>query len=259
MNLADLCAPFPQEDVEWRVSRAGIGKNGTFCFVFCYITARAVQQRLDDVCGPENWQVGCPVELNTGKPAFAVGISIRIGEDWITKWDVAEPTNIQPAKGGFSGSVAKGGFSGAVKRAGAQWGIGRYLYHIDELFAETSESDPGVRGWHYARLPEKQGGSAYFWKEPSLPGWALPKEKASEITTGELNDLKKEWVDKFARESQGVADLREGFRRFVLSICGDFPIADHTCWTREAWNRCRERIESTTDPNGVSSDVPFEE
>lgn len=250
IDLSRLAEPFPSEDIEWRVSRAGTGKRGIFCNVLAYITARAIQSRLDDVCGPQNWWNEEPRILTiNGKSAFAVGISIRVSEtSHVTKWDVAEPTNIEPAKGGFSG---------AVKRAGAQWGIGRYLYYLDEEFAEVAEQDPGVRGWHWAKLPEKQGGGTYFWKPPSLPAWALPKEPEHQVSEAELNSLKKAWRDKFAAGSKNSRDLRDGFARFVASVVGEFPAADHACWTLDAIEKCRERIAQTTDPGGVSAEIPF--
>ena len=252
IDLSKLSDPFPVEDIEWRVSRAGTGKKGTFCMVLAYITARAIQKRLDDACGPENWKLEEPkmVDVN-GKTAFAAGISIRIGDEWVTKWDVSEPTNIEPAKGGFSG---------AMKRAGSQWGIGRYLYYLDETFAETSETQlpNSARQWKYAKLPEKHGGGAYYWKPPSLPAWAQPKEPEHEITLADLNALKKAWKEKFAAEVKNPADLREGFTRFVTSVVGEFPTADYTCWTSDALYRCSQRIEETVDPAGVSADVPFD-
>jgi len=220
--------------------------------VLAYITARAIQKRLDDVCGPENWRVEEPriIDIN-GKSAFAVGISIRIGDEWITKWDVAEPTNVEPAKGGFSGGM---------KRAGAQWGIGRYLYHLDETFAKVVDQPvEGARTWNYARLPEKHGGATYYWQTPTLPAWALPKEPEHEISLADLNELKKAWRDKFAADVTNPADLRDGFTRFVKSLVGEFPLSDYTCWTRDALTRCAKRIEETTDATGVSADVPFEE
>lgn len=264
IDLSKLRDPFPAEDIEWRVSRAGMGGKGIYCRVLAYITARAIQARLDDVCGPENWRNEEPRILNiNGKSAFAVGITILlprlitkaaggeiVGErEWVTKWDVAEPTNIEPAKGGFSG---------AMKRAGAQWGIGRYLYALDEAFAEVSESDPGARGWNYAKLPEKQGGGVYYWKPPTLPGWALPKEKEAEVSRDQLNALKRAWMVKFAPESKDPKSLTEGFSRFVESLCGEFPISDATCWTKEALDKCHARIQETTEPGGLSPDVPFE-
>ena len=93
IDLRRLAEPFPAEDIEWRVSRAGMGPKGIYCRVLAYITARAIQSRLDDVCGPSEWRVEEPriISVN-GKSAFAVGISIRIEGEWVTKWDVAEPT-----------------------------------------------------------------------------------------------------------------------------------------------------------------------
>ncbi len=254
MDLSKLADPFPEQDIEWRVSRAGISGGKTFCLVLAYITARAIQKRLDDVCGPANWRLEEPRMLDVnGKSAFACGISIRVGDDakeWITKWDVSEPTNVEPAKGGFSG---------AMKRAGAQWGIGRYLYHLDETFADTAEQSPDKRDrrWKYAKLPEKSGGSVYYWKAPGLPGWALPKE--CEITKDQLVELVTKWREKFAQDVESSAERQAGFARMVHSLCGEFPVADRTCWTREAWEKCLAHVDSTTDPGGPSADVPFEE
>jgi len=252
IDLAKLAEPFPPEDIEWRVSRAGMGKNGIFCLVLAYITARAIQKRLDEVCGPENWKLEEPrvVEAN-GKSAFACGLSIRLQGEWVTKWDVSEPTNVEPAKGGWSG---------AMKRAGAQWGIGRYLYYLDETFAEVVDQPlEGARGWNYARLPEKHGGAVYYWKTPSLPAWALPKEPEHEISLAELGELKRAWMAKFAPNTTNPKELRDGFSSFVVSVAGDFPASDYTCWTREAFEKCMTRIAETTDPNGPAADVPFEE
>jgi len=249
MNLSDLSMPFPAEDIEWRVSRAGVGKRGIFCAVLCYITARAVQKRLDDVCGPENWRLEEPQMLDVnGKSAFACGLSIRISDEWVTKWDVAEPTNVEPAKGGWSG---------AMKRAGAQWGIGRYLYYLDETFAEVTEEPIQKRGWNYAKLSEKHGGGAYYWKPPGLPAWALPKEPEHEVSPEELKQLKRDWRKKFLPDSKDSAELAEGFERFVHSICGVFPVHDHTCWTRGALEKCRQRIDATTDVTAPDADIPF--
>lgn len=256
INLARLADPFPAEDIEWRVSRAGHGGKGLWVTVLAYITARAIEERLDAVCGPENWRNEEPriFELQGGKEprsAFAVGLSIRINDEWITKWDVAEPTNIEPAKGGFSG---------AMKRAGAQWGIGRYLYHLDEVFADVSETNPGsTRLWNWARLPKDKGGAEYWWRTPNLPAWALPPdaEVSKPVTKDELEGLKKAWRKKFLPDSKNAAELREGWARFVNSIIGEFPIADLSCWTRDALERCQQRIEATTEANGVSADVPF--
>lgn len=248
MDLRQLAEPFPAADVEWRVARAGTKGRGVYCLVIAYITARAIQERLDAVCGPHNWRVEEPRILNIGKPAFSVGISIRIDSEWVTKWDVSEPTNIEPAKGGFSG---------AMKRAGAQWGIGRYLYHLEEVFAETADTAlEGSREWNYAKLPKDQG--TYFWKTPSLPAWALPKEEQA-ISPADFAALKKAWRVKFAKDVTNPKELRDGFSRFVESHIGWFPMDDVASWTRDALDRCLSAISATKEPHCVASDVPFEE
>ncbi len=263
MDLTKLTEPFPHEDIEWRVARAGQGGGGVFCLVIPYITARAIQNRLDAVCGPENWRNEEPkiIDVN-GKSAFAGGISIWLARppetasplaihnsEWVTKWDVSDPTNIEPAKGGFSG---------AMKRAGAQWGIGRYLYYLDETFADVETSKQVGRQWNYAKLPKDKGGLEYYWKAPGLPAWALPMEKEHEIHEDDLNGLKKAWRAKFAPEVKNPKDLRDGFARFVIGVVGEFPIADVKCWTRDILDRCQKRITETNEPGGVSADVPFE-
>ncbi len=254
MDLTKLTEPFPLEDIEWRVSRSGKGQKGIFCLVIAYITARAIQKRLDDVVGVENWRNEEPriLEIN-GKSYFSVGISIRLDKEWVTKWDVCEPTrtgDIDPAKGGFSGGM---------KRAGAQWGIGRYLYYLDEVFAETTDKPAtDSRQWTYAKLSEKHGSDIYYWKSPDLPAWALPKEPEHKISEADLNGLKKTWRDKFAPEVKNPKDLRNGFALFVIGVVGEFPSADFNCWTRDVLDRCQQRITETTDPAGPASDVPFE-
>ena len=251
MDLKRLAEPFPAGDIEWRVARAGLKKDGTvFCLVLAYITARAIANRLDAVCGAENWR-NTPMtvhELRPGIVAMQVGISIRVGDDWITKYDVSEPTNIEPAKGGFSG---------AMKRAGAAWGVARYLYWLTETFAETSES--GGKGWEYAKLPDKLGGQIYYWKPPQLPAWALPPESESEkpVAPEQVTMLKKVWMQKFAPKEKNKQALATGFTQFVHSIVGEFPIDNPSCWTQPILQSCLDRINATTDATGPSADVPF--
>lgn len=252
IDLSKLALPFPAEDIEWRVSHAGMGNKGIYCRVLPYVTARAVHSRFDQVCGIDGWRNEEPrtLEIN-GKTCFACGMSVRLESgEWLTKWNVADPTNIEPSKGGWSG---------AEKRAGSELGVGRYLYYLDEVFADVSESPAeGSRNWNYAKLSEKQGGATYYWKTPSLPAWALPKDPEHEIELQDLNHLKRAWKEKFAPDTKSPKDLREGFDRFVALVAGEFPNSDYTCWTYDALERCHKRIGETTDPGGVSADVPFE-
>jgi len=183
MNLKKLKEPFDEKDLEWRVQQSG-EKNGKFwAMVLTYISNRAVQDRLDDVCGPENWK-------NEFAPApdggVMCGLSIRVGDEWITKWDGAENTQIESVKGGLSG---------AMKRAGVPWGIGRYLYKLDANFAEVSPN-----GKYSSKTKD---GKWFKWNPPRLPAWALPKvdetakykaEKDAIHVAGSIDDLKDVWA-----------------------------------------------------------------
>ena len=80
-----------------------------------YVTNRAIQNRLDDVMGPDRWHNEFKPWHSTGKRESQLcGISLYFEErGWITKWDGAEDSDIEPIKGGLSDSM---------KRAANQWG-----------------------------------------------------------------------------------------------------------------------------------------
>jgi hypothetical protein len=94
-----------------------------------YINSRAIQNRLDDAVGVFNWK-------NTFEPwhgdAQICGLSVYDAErgEWVTKYDGAENTDIEPVKGGLSDSF---------KRAACVWGIGRYLYELGGIWVEVEQ------------------------------------------------------------------------------------------------------------------------
>lgn len=157
MNLSKMHDPFPAADVEWRLQTCG--KKGTDFWgrALAYITNRAIMERLDEVCGPENWR-----NEFTAAPLGGVlcGISVRVGDEWVTKWDGAENTDIE---------AVKGGLSGAMKRAAVQWGIGRYLYNLEEGWATCYTEER--KGAFHGQTKDKE---RFSWDPPTLPAWALP-------------------------------------------------------------------------------------
>ena len=117
----ELARPFAPEDLEWRIQVTT--KDKTSGLAIPYVTNRAIQDRLDEVVGPENWYNDYkPWHGNGKKDAQICGISIYFeGKGFITKWDGAEDSDIEPIKGGLSDSM---------KRAAVQWGVGRVLYKM---------------------------------------------------------------------------------------------------------------------------------
>lgn len=111
-DLSKLVVPF--SNYKWKVQTA----NEWGCWCVAYIDARDVQQRLDDVVGPENWQNKFVGEHNL---LFCyLGIRIDSGE-WIWKSDTGTASKIEKDKGHASDTF---------KRSAVMWGIGRHLYSL---------------------------------------------------------------------------------------------------------------------------------
>lgn len=130
IDIKALTAPFPPDRVSWRVgSTTADRKRG---MALAYIDARDVMDRLDEVCGPENWQ--CRYPHANGKTVCEIGI--RINGEWIWKADGAGDTDFE---------AEKGALSDAFKRAAVRWGIGRYLYDLEAPWVDIEVSGRSVR------------------------------------------------------------------------------------------------------------------
>lgn len=163
MDLSKLKEPFRAEDIEWRIQQSGETNGRIWAKVLAYVTARAIENRLDEVCGPENWKNEFRKEGENGE--YLCGISIKIDGEWITKWDGCSSAGTNSNIDGF-----KTALSGSIKRAAATgWGIGRYLYSLEEGWAVICDD-----GMYSAKL--KDSNKWFKWNPPQLPTWALPKE-----------------------------------------------------------------------------------
>lgn len=167
MDLQKLKEPFSTEDIEWRLQSCGEKDGKIWGKVLAYITSRAVQERLDNVCGSDNWQT----KIEKVGDAYLCTLSIRVQHDdgtseWISRTDGADATDIE---------AVKGGISGAIKRSAVQFGIGRYLYNLKDNWAIV-----GDKGAYSGKTKD---GKWFKWSPPALPSWALPKDK-------ELQELK---------------------------------------------------------------------
>ena len=127
---AALSKPFAPEDLEWRLQQTFEDKMRGIAVP--YVTNRAIQNRLDESVGPENWYNEYKPWHGTGKKeAQLCGITIYFeGRGFITKWDGAEDSDIEPVKGGLSDSM---------KRAAVQWGVGRVLYNMDTVWVNIEK------------------------------------------------------------------------------------------------------------------------
>ena len=204
MDLNKLKDFFEPNDIEWRLQQCGKTKEGKIWgMALAYVTNRAIMNRLDEVCGPENWKNEFKAAPDGG---ILCSISIKVGDEWVTKWDGAENTDIE---------AVKGGLSSAMKRAAVQWGIGRYLYKLGESWINSNENG-AYRG-------KTKDGTIFKWDAPALPDWALPNGLKSEIGskpkkpvvnfTDEQKKEMKRWADgTFSK------DELDNFKKQTLSL-----------------------------------------
>jgi hypothetical protein len=241
MRLIDLGKPFPAEDIEWRIQSSGkTGKGDIWAMVLAYVTNRAIMQRLDDICGPDKWKN----DYRTGPDGgILCGISIKCGDEWVTKWDGAENTQVE---------AVKGGLSSAMKRAGSQWGIGRYLYNLDATFAECSDDKN-----KFSNKAKLKDNTVFSWETPILPGWALPADKPQAKKEAKV-DLPfpdfKAILDRINKLKSQIADLDgndsaywEALKLYGVENATDFK-------TRDAMIDFGKDLKAYVDKKGVPND-----
>lgn len=153
-----LKRPFEPNDILWRVSRAGSNSKGVWAKVLAYVDSRAIQERLDALFGIDGWEDDYK-EIRQG--GIVCNLRLKIGDEWVTKSDGAQMTQVESVKGGISD---------ALKRTAVKFGVGRYLYNLSETWADID--DNGELNGQY-----KDGGQTkYFnYRRPNLPKFARPK------------------------------------------------------------------------------------
>lgn len=185
---ARLKAYFPEDELEWRVQQAGKTASGKpYAMVLCYVQARAIENRLDEVVGFENWQNEIRVEGDN----IIARLGVRIGGDWVWKENGASQTEIEAFKGGISGAIKRVASSG--------FGIGRYLYELPATFAECSLDK--MEGWNVAKL---KTGERYWWKTPRMPAEFLPKADRQLLAADEAKGMQ-EWAENVDKAAFSVA------------------------------------------------------
>lgn len=165
--MEKLQAPFKEDEIEWKVQRCGISNNKPWVMVCAYIQARAIQNRLDEIFGCFGW---ADEYRNTNNDVIC-RLGVNTPEGWIYKENGASNTGYEAFKGGISGAFKRVASSG--------YGIGRYLYNLDEQYAECSLSK---ENGCVNKATTKDKKNDIYWKTPKLPKWALPPPEPAKIT-----------------------------------------------------------------------------
>jgi hypothetical protein len=206
MNLNDLKTPFDPSEVEFRAGATNEEK--TRALALAYIDARLVADRLDSVCGPENWQ-------DEYKPGPAGGVlcrlSIRVDGEWVAKEDVGENTDYE---------AVKGGISDAFKRAAVKWGIGRYLYGLPGVWVKAE-----VRG-KSVKIDEADARALTFGGQRPAPSQPAPRSNGSSQATQPKANGKPAQGDSPAKSGNGKPRNFRTLDGLVAQLCKDLELVE---------------------------------
>lgn len=220
-----LREPFRKDDLEWRLQSCGqSGSGDIWALALVYVTSRAIQERLDDVVGCENWRN----EFEVCDKGFMCGISIKINGEWVTKWDGSDTTQIESFKGGISG---------AMKRAGVQWGIGRYLYSLKERWVDCCMDRKMLNKPDWKKGYIKAQKIEFYWNIPELELWACHEDDNIFIGTKHQKQIKSYIVALGA----SLPDFKKAFN-----------VQEASMIKKSEYNKCLDWIESNaTKESGI--------
>ena len=122
--IQELSKPLTIDQVSFRVQ--SISAKG-WAKILVYKDARTDMQRLDDVCGML-WQRDHRIIDGN----LYCGIGIKVGEEWVWRWDIGTESSAEKEKGESSD---------AFKRAGFNWGIGRELYAWPKILLQLGPDE----------------------------------------------------------------------------------------------------------------------
>ena len=132
-DLKKLHAQTPVEERKYRVGSTFTYNGKKIANMLCYVDARYVQDKLDEIVGVGNWSA----EFIEIKRALFCRITISYLRDngdigIVSKMDCGTESNVEKEKGEASD---------AFKRAAVHFGIGRDLYSLPNYRAEMTESN----------------------------------------------------------------------------------------------------------------------
>jgi hypothetical protein len=152
--FARLAAPFAADEVGWKPQT--VSKDQTKALAICFVDARAVMDRLDEVLGPMGWEDRYEI-LPDGCAVCTLRVRAAPGGEWVTKTDVGGPSDQKDP-----GDRRKAAFSDAIKRAAVKLGIGRYLYRLGGEWVPYDAQRRRLKA------------------VPKLPAWALPARREAD-------------------------------------------------------------------------------
>jgi hypothetical protein len=178
IDFKKLQDKFSPEDITWKPQISRYSSNGKpYCMMVPFLKRKPLLDRLDEICGPENWKYSS----REVKDGFLGAIAIRIKDEWVEKWDGAQASGTD---------AIKTGLTDAFKRSAVHWNVCncRALYSIGEMFAtQAQQNDVNNQGFKAISVTCKKDkndrGQRFFFLPPLLPA-NLFKDKKPKNTSG---------------------------------------------------------------------------
>ena len=139
-DLKKLQSETPVSERKYRVGNTFDYSGKRWANMLCYVDARYVQDKLDDIMGVGNWSsdfieikgsLFCRITISFLRDNGDIGI--------VSKMDCGTESNVEKQKGEASD---------AFKRAAVHFGVGRDLYNLDNSKYRV-EMILGTNGKHY--------------------------------------------------------------------------------------------------------------
>lgn len=157
---------FNNEDISWKTLQNSWNDGNPYALMTPFVNASAIQQRLDDVLGWENWKTEYKVEENGNYKYVICILSCRTKDgEWISKQNVCEITDKKEDSNAPDNPI-KSAYSGAFKRVALEFGIGRYLKNIKKYAPKCCESFPN--GENAIRCYDKKAAKVFYAVIPTL-------------------------------------------------------------------------------------------
>lgn len=161
--FAALSAPFEKDEVKVKEVKYK-GKDGRQNVDRQpYVTARTVMNRLDNVCGPENWWDDYVPSENSVRCILTIRLPDR---QTLTKQDAGGYPDMKGPSA--EEDTEKGGFSDAFKRAAVKFGVARYLYN-DGVSRLTDASESSEVSRKPDQAPEERRNDRSETSEAEAP------------------------------------------------------------------------------------------
>jgi hypothetical protein len=201
-NYNRLREAFNDCELEWKPQSVGIKNGKPWAMILCYVQARAIQNRLDEVFGPMNWKDEYRFEQN----GVICRLSVYCNEkkEWIAKENGSPETDIESFKGGISGAFKRVASSG--------YGIGRYLYELDTTFAECSMTKQ--KGYKQAKTKDNQ---YFYWQVPTSIDSVSKKSQPTQQNLRERNEWETKLLEQANNDEGILREISEAWHRGIKS------------------------------------------